>query len=110
MAEEMGQISYVFDGVLRVAKAQGVRNIKRLPHGWYYRLDDTWEWIVNGTLEPITVTPSGTMGATVPPFTAAVWYHGWLAGLFSPFEGIFAAGEGANEETFLAAIEAALNA
>ena len=41
-------------------------------------------------------------------YTVAVWYQGWLAGLFTPFGGVFAAGEGANEDTFLAAIDTAL--
>ena len=98
----------MFEAIVQVAYALGIRDIKRFPNGWHYKLDDAWEWVVNGTKVPIDVMPQGTMGCMVPSFCAAVFYHGWLAGVFSPYGGAFAAGDGANKETFLAAVRSGL--
>ena len=49
------------------------------------------------------------VGVVIPPFHFAVWFHGWLAGLFDPARGgAFAAGSAANEEEFKAALRAAM--
>jgi len=45
-------------------------------------------------------------GKTHDPIHCAVLYNGWLAGVFSPAGGWIAAGEGANENTFIAACKA----
>lgn len=52
-----------------------------------------------------TVTTSGK--TEVPAFHCYVEFNGWPAGLLSPYDGTFAAGEAANEETFIAALEQA---
>jgi hypothetical protein len=78
---------------------------------WQGRIDQKWEVAVNASAEQVTVpTTSERMGADIPRFHVAVWYNGWLAGLMTPFDGVIAAGEGANEETLLAALEGALAA
>jgi len=64
-----------------------------------------WIVCVNGTRETVKAEPEGTMGCNeVPPVHAALFYNGWLAGLISPAGGWIAAGEGANEATFIEAI------
>jgi len=44
----------------------------------------------------------------IPPFTASIEFNGWPAGLIDPAGGVIAAGELANEDTFIAAARAAL--
>lgn len=43
-------------------------------------------------------------------FECVVWFNGWLAGVMDPYSGIIAAGEAANEGTFIAAIRARIEA
>lgn len=42
----------------------------------------------------------------IPPFTASIEFNGWPAGLIDPAGGVIAAGELANEDTFIAAARA----
>jgi len=42
------------------------------------------------------------------PYHAAVWWHGWLAGLIDPSGGIIAYGREANEDTFIQALDDAV--
>ena len=66
-----------------------------------------WHVLLNGTTEPVKFDPPDTMGAgDVLPISCAVLYNGWLAGTFDPAGGWFAAGEGANEDAFIAACNA----
>lgn len=63
---------------------------------------DRWRVVVNGHPEPLEHG-----GATVDPFTAVVEYNGWPAAILCPVNGgIFAAGSGANVESFAASVEA----
>lgn len=72
---------------------------------WEHQLDEHW-WIAwNGHRED----RSCSRAASVPPFHCFVEYNGWPAGLIQPYGGIIAAGAAANENTFIAAIEAALS-
>lgn len=43
-------------------------------------------------------------GQQVDPYHCYVEYNGWPAGVFTPYGGVIAAGEGANENTFIAAL------
>ena len=84
--------------------------MNKLPGLWERGLDDAWEIAVNGhhvTLQ--TAQTHNRMGCQVKPFTCAVFYHGWLAGLLNPYGGVIAAGpdDGANEANFIAALEKA---
>lgn len=93
-----------------LAQALGVPPLNQLPGPWRYRIDAQWEVAVNGWQETVNVPMTDDcMGAELPPFHMAVWYNGFLAGLMTPFQGVIAAGEGANEDTLIAAIDAALS-
>lgn len=70
---------------------------------WEQQVDELWHVCVNGHSEP-KPNIGGTM---IPGFTCAVTYNGWPAGLFSPFGGCIAAGDAANETTFIAALRRA---
>lgn len=101
----MEPITVLFNEIAELCLARGIENIKDMPGACYLRVDDQWELAVNGHKEDVKCEPSGTMGATIPPFHAAVWFNGWLAGFVAPFGGCLAAGEAANEDTLTAAIQ-----
>lgn len=100
--------SVAFNKMVELALALGVRNLKDYPSAWVHKVDDNWTIAINGKVDAVRVEIEGDMGATIPPFEAAVFYNGWLAGLLSPVEGIIVAGEGANEDTFIVALDAAI--
>lgn len=65
-----------------------------------------WRVVINGTEADHEVALSDEcMGATVPPVHMAVFWNGWLAGILNPAGGVLAAGEAANEDTFIAAMK-----
>ena len=65
----------------------------------------SWLVVMNGTREPVSGEPSGTMGyRDLPPVHAALFYNGWFAGEINPAGGWIAAGEAANEQTFISAM------
>lgn len=99
----MAKVCLAMDLIARLALALKAAPMTRWREGWRYDLDAQWTITVNGQREPITVL---VMGAPfeIPPFSCAVEYNGWLAGLVNPYGGELAAGEAANEETFCAAL------
>jgi len=99
-------ITAVFAAIADLAMAMDVQAINSLPGPWEVRIDDHWTVVVNGQSEPREVKPEESMGATIRPFEAAVFFNGWLAGIMSPFDGAIADGEAANEDTLIKAIEA----
>ena len=101
--------SVAFIRIAELASALGVRQIKNTPGCWEHQIDETWRVAVNPHREQQEIPArDGHMGASIPHAHAAVWYYGWLAGLLSPAGGPIAAGDGANEETLIAALEAAI--
>lgn len=77
-----------------------------LPDGLYRRkVGDLWRIVLNGTNKE---SPKQDDHPALPPFAAYVEFNGWPAGIIDPSGGILAAGEAANEDTFIAAIEADL--
>lgn len=66
------------------------------PGLWTREIDQEWT---------IKLNPHGTQVEKVPPYTAAVYFNGWPAGLIDPGGGIIAAGDTANEEALAKAIE-----
>lgn len=106
----MEQLCAIIVPLLELTQAHNVTNIKDLPGAWEIAVDEKWYVACNGQDEQISVEPAGTMGAKIPPYHFAVWYNGWLAGLFHPYGGVFAAGTGANEETFTAAVRKHIDA
>ena len=84
--------------------------INQQPGAWVCDIDPHWRVAVNGQKGVLGIPSTDThMGITeLPSYHLAVWFNGWLAGMMSPFEGVIAYGEAANEDTFIAAIEAAI--
>lgn len=101
------QVSEAFDKIAALALKTGVKDLRSL---WLHKVDEKWTVAINGADEALRAEPEGMMGATIEPFNAAVWYNGWLAGSLSPLEGIFAAGSGANEDSFIEALDRAIAA
>lgn len=96
----------VLESILKLTEHLSVENISARPDAWQQRIDDRWYVAINGTGSDAEVTPDGGgMASTIPPYHFAVWYNGWLAGLFSANGGAFAAGIAANEATFAEAVE-----
>lgn len=99
----MANLAWTGCGALALKDKVGV--IAELPGGVYRRkIGDLWSIIFNGTAE--TRKPEG--GPELPPFSVYVEFNGWPAGIIDPAGGILAASEAANEDTFIAAIEAEL--
>jgi hypothetical protein len=87
----------------------GLRDLAKKPGAWIYRLDDDWTFALNPHSEPQHVGPDLGMVVDVPRYTAAVWWHGWLAGFLDPAGGVLASDKaGANEDSFCAALKAAI--
>jgi hypothetical protein len=92
-----------FAEIAALASRLGIASIGKLPGCWEHRIDDHWWIAVNG--HP-AVQKSST-GKSVPPFSAYVEFCGWPAGIVNPYGGLIAAGDAANEDTFIAALRAA---
>lgn len=103
--DEPFAVSEAFDAIVGLALALGAAPLNRYPGAWEHQVDPTWKIAVNAHWEPATVD-----GLVIPGFHAAIWYNGWPAGLLSPRGGVIAAGEGANEDSFIAALCAATEA
>jgi hypothetical protein len=68
-----------------------------------------WHIVLNGNGERVTVKPDCGWGEIeLPPFTMAVFWGDWLAGLIDTRGGVIAAHPaGANEDTFYESLNAA---
>lgn len=71
------------------------------------KVDEHWEFSLNASNEERS---AGSGEIPLPPFSASLKFNGWPAGIVAPSGGVIAAGECANEETFIAALRAALQA
>ena len=92
-------VTVVFAMIASLADSKGVRNISKLPGLWSCDVDEKWKIELNGHNEDMD---------DVPPFSARIYYNGWPAGIISPYDGIIAAGEAANETTLIEALERAI--
>jgi hypothetical protein len=84
-------MNLAFLGCCALAQKDGVGLIKYLPDATYRRTVGSWEIALNGET-----------------IQAALKFNGWPAGIIDPAGGIIAAGDAANEDSFIAAIEADL--
>ena len=89
-----------FYKVAELALALGVEKINTLPGCWEHQVDEHWRIKVNAREEPID---------DIKPYEMIVWFNGWPAGIVHPVHGgVIAAGALANEDTFIAALDAAI--
>ena len=89
-----------FSKVADLGLALGVEKIFLLPGCWEHQVDEHWCIKVNGHMEPID---------GIPPHHMMVLFNGWPAGIIHPTDGgVIAAGTLANEDTFIAALDAAI--
>ncbi len=98
------QVSEAFSLIIELATARGFLSIKDLLGCCEFEVDDHWWVAINGKEGDAECS----RGAMVPRFHAYVEFNGWPAGLVSFQGGTIAYGEAANEDTFIAALEAAL--
>ena len=96
-------ICEAFAEIALLADALGVRRINELEGCWEYQVDEQWRFALNGHNTPHDTDD----GVRVPPFSAFVEFNGWPAGIIDPAGGVLAAGDAANESTFIAALQAA---
>lgn len=87
-----------------LAVKDGIGLISELPDKVWRRSFGAWQIIFNGTED----TQSPKDAPDLPPFAVYVKYNGWPAGIITPAGGVIAGGTAANEDTFIAAIEADL--
>jgi len=97
-------ISVAMDYIAQLAIALGVAPINTFEGCWEYQVDEQWWIACNAHPEP----KGCSRGPKVPPFHTYIEYNGWPAGLMTPYGGTIAAGEGANEDTLVAALAAAV--
>jgi len=91
--------------VMKLAKYDKVVPITKFDNCWERQIDDNWFIAFNGHKEnKLTSTKVEVLG-----FTCYVEFNGFPAGIIDPSGGIIAAGEIANEDTFIEAIEGILN-
>lgn len=91
----------VIESVTKLLQFLEVSRIDLLPGAYELKIDEKWYLAVNGQDRTVEVEPEGMMKMGIAPYNFCIWYNGWLAGLFDLINGgIFAAGTGANEETF----------
>lgn len=109
----MPDLSAAFVLIAQLALVAGNgQAINRLPGAWSYAFTSTdergaeWRWqiAVNGHREPV-LNPFAVR-TTIDPFDAHVHVNGWPFAVINPYGGSMGHGEGANEDTFIAAIEA----
>lgn len=97
------RVCAAFMAVADLGYALGARDINKIPGCWEVQVDERWRIAVNAHDEEL----QSLTGARVLPGSVYVEYNGWPAGSFTAAGGIIAAGEGANEHTLVAALEAA---
>lgn len=99
----MPQVCEAFAALMEYVVSLGVRPPPDDEECLERQVDKRWHVAMNRRNR----TAKNLDGLEVPPFTCAVKYNGWPAGLFGPAGGIIAAGECANEATFISALRSA---
>lgn len=106
-------ICEAFYKLAQLAEKDGIESINKFPGCWTRQIGKHWWVAINGHKSVTKASsPSGASagdGVDVEPFHAYVEFNGWPAGQFSPYGGWVAAGDAANESTFISAIDAELH-
>jgi len=100
------EVCEAFVRMAELAGALGVSRINELPGCWEHQVDAKWWISVNGSKD----LRRNSDGIELSPFSMAVKFNGWPAGIIDLAGGVIAAGECANEDTFIAALQAATQA
>lgn len=90
-------LTRLWDGIMSLAEYRKEIPIKNKV--WIANLPG-WKIVVNGTEREVTYD-----GFKIFPYNCAIWFGDWLAGSFSPFEGIIAAGSLANADSLIEVIK-----
>jgi len=98
-------VTAAFLAIAELGGALGVR-LDQLPGTWKHQVDDLWHIEVNGHQKAL---PDAD-GLPLEPCHCHIKFNGWPAGILNPRGGVIAAGEAANEETFIAALNKATSA
>ncbi len=98
------KISEVFSKIVHLAQAVKAKPMNKYAACWEHRIDDDWSIAVNG--HPTQKETEG--GCTVPPFSAYIEWNGFPAGILGMNGGMLVAGSGANEDTLIEALDAAI--
>ena len=94
------RVAECFGKVAELAGALGVQGINTLSGCWDHQVDEYWLIKVNGHRETID---------RIQPYEMMIWFNGLPAGIVHPIRGgVIAAGELVNEDTFIAALDAAI--
>jgi len=98
-------VSDPLNAILEYSKRKGIKGLHQtyVNRCWEVRVDSQWYFAVNPNKHPVKCET----GVEVEPFCAYFEYNGWPGILSFANGGEFAAGTGANAETFVAALEAA---
>lgn len=99
--EEVGLLE-AFMVVAELFGALGVTDARNVEGCIEHQINDQWFVALNGHSEPCVCSKSNI---PVEPFTIYVEFNGWPAGVLNPYDGCIAAGELANETTFIAAVK-----
>lgn len=96
-------IAEAFVRIVELAEALGVQRINELPACWEHQVDEQWRIHINAHRHQV----KAESGAEVPPRSCYIEFNGWPAGVITPVNGWIAAGEAANERTFIEALKRA---
>jgi len=97
-------ICEAFMAAADLAIASGAAPLNRHIGCWETSFGRGWSIALNGH----NTTTRDSRGMDVPPFSLAVYWGDFPAGVLNPRGGWLAAGEGANEDAFIEAVRARL--
>jgi len=106
--EPVREITEVFSLLCDLVTELNVAPLNAHPGCWVHKLDKHWIIAVNAHNEELQCDVEGTMGWRIEPYHAAVWFNGWAAGCFNPYNGWIAAGDAANEAELIEVLKEAI--
>ena len=104
LSGDITPICAAYAKVGELAQALGVRNINELEGCWEHQINDQWWIAVNGHKAEVRCSKGGR----VPSFECYVEFNGWPAGVIGLDGGLIAAGDEANEDALIAALQIAI--
>lgn len=98
-------ISEAFVLLAELAQKDGIASARDFEACWERQIGEHWWIALNAHKE---AKPQTHSDAKVEPFHCYLEFNGWPAGIINPYGGIIAAGDAANEDAFISAIQAEL--